>query len=103
MIRGFAAVEVMTPKEGPELTLLFGLLKFAVFVRLKNSARTWMLWDSAKGNPRSIARSMFLWAGPRTKPSPLLPKSVSAGFVANGAWGAEVKASAFRYLPTTRE
>jgi hypothetical protein len=53
MIRGFVAVEVMTPKEGPELTLLFGLLKFAVFVRLKNSARTWMLWDSAKGNPRS--------------------------------------------------
>ena len=35
---------------GPELTLLFGLLKFAVLVRLKNSALRWKLWDSADGN-----------------------------------------------------
>ena len=38
-MRGLVDVDVITPNAGPELTLLFGLLKFVVLVRLKNSPR----------------------------------------------------------------
>ena len=38
-MRGLVAVDVITPNAGPELTLLFGLLKLVVLVKLKNSPR----------------------------------------------------------------
>src|SRR5579871_4087135 len=103
MMRGLVAVEVMTPKAGPALTLLIGLLKLAVLVRLKNSPRTLTRCDSVIGIVLSMAISMLRWPGPRTRPELLFPKSVSPGPVAFGARGAEVNAAALRYVLKTRE
>src|SRR5450631_909150 len=103
MMRGLLDLAVIFPKEAPELTVLFGLAKLGVLVTLKNSALKWTLCDSTTRIVRSNARSMLRWPGPRTMPTPLLPKSVSEGLVPFGASGAEVNAAAFRYCPRTRE
>src|SRR5580704_3936578 len=99
MMRGLFDVAVMMPNDAPELTVLLGFAKFDEFVRLKNSARKCRLCYSTIGIVRSSAISMLRWPGPRTRPTPLLPKSVSADEVPLGASGAEVKAAAFRYGP----
>src|SRR6266568_3155695 len=103
MMRGLEDVDVITPNEGPLLTVLFGFPKFAVFVRLKISALNTNLLDSVTAIVRSNAISMLCCPGPRTRPTPLLPKSVSKGLVPLGASGAEVNAAGFRYWPRTRE
>src|ERR1700733_1432353 len=90
-MRGLLEVAVMMPKDAPELTVLLGLAKFGVLVRLKNSPRMRRLWDSTMGMLRSSAMSRLCWPGPRTRPTPLFPKSVSAELVPLGTSGAEVR------------
>src|ERR1700733_12759733 len=102
-MRGLLEVAVMMPKDAPELTVLLGLAKFGVLVRLKNSPRMRRLWDSTMGMLRSSAMSRLCWPGPRTRPTPLFPKSVSAELVPLGTSGAEVKPAGSRYPPRTRE
>ena len=97
MMRGLFEVDDIFPNADPVLTTLFGLAKFGVFVRLKNSARMRTAEDPSIENVRSIAASKSRCPGPRTIPTLLLPKSVSAGLLPNGASGAEVNPAEFRY------
>src|ERR1035438_4249498 len=103
MIRGLFDVAVMMPNDAPELKVLLGFAKFDELVRSKTSARKCRLCDSTMGIVRSRAISMLRCPGPRTRPTPLLPKSVSADEVPFGASGAEANAAAFRYGLITRE
>src|ERR1017187_1529411 len=93
MMRGLFDFEVIFPKEGPKVTVLLGLLKFGVLVMLKNSVLKWIFCDSTTGIVRSNAMSMLRWPGPRTMPTPLFPKLVSAELVPFGASGAEDRKS----------
>ena len=89
-MRGLFEVDDIVPKADPVFNILFGFAKFDLFVRLKNSPRTRILEDPSIANRRSIAASISLCPGPRTMPTPLLPKSVSAGLLPKGASGADV-------------
>src|SRR5262249_6457768 len=79
MIRGFTAVDVIVPKAAAE-TLVFGLLNCVVLKALKNSVRNSRLAPSrsrVSGVRLISAMSKFLWSGPKTTPTPLLPKFVA--------------------------
>src|ERR1022692_2477430 len=103
MIRGLFEVEEIVPKADPVFSEVLGFAKLGVFVRLKNSARTRTLEVPSIVNVRSIAASISRCPGPRAMPTPLLPKSVSAGLLPNGASGAEVNPAGLRYPLVTRE
>src|SRR5881396_2322208 len=77
MNRGFTDVVEMTPNV-LELRVVSGPLNWGVLNKLKNSARnsrTLLSEDSATFF--AMERSMFCWAGPRTMPTPVLPKAVA--------------------------
>src|SRR5262245_21214823 len=79
MIRGFTAVDVIAAKADDE-TVVPGLLNCVVLKTLKNSARNSMLALSRSGlsGVRLMrAISKFRWSGPKTMPTPLLPKLVA--------------------------
>src|SRR5215813_4677776 len=79
MIRGLTAVDDIVPK-ADDVTLVLGLLNCVVLKALKNSARNSRLAPSRNGL-RGVrlmsAMSKFLWSGPKTMPTPLLPKAVA--------------------------
>ncbi len=102
-MRGLFEVDVIVPNAEPVLHVVSGFAKFGVFVTLKNSARTRILAVPSSANARSTAISISRCPGPRTMPTPLLPKSVSAGLLPNGASGAEVNAAGLMYPFITRE
>jgi hypothetical protein len=86
-MRGLFDFAVIFPNAGPKFTMLSGFAKFGLLLILKNSARKWILCDSLVGIVRSTAISISRWLGPRTIPTPLLPKAVSSGLVPFGASG----------------
>jgi hypothetical protein len=62
MMRGLVAVEVITPKAGPALTLLMGLLKFVV---LANVAPQHSEWPRPTGRIPCLLIHPYLAPGPK--------------------------------------
>src|SRR6185369_16374115 len=85
MIRGFAAVDEITPNAGPEEKSLFGRPNFGGFVKLKNSARNCKPAASVILKSRWMPRSRLSWLGPRKIPTPQLPKPVPSPMAGGAA------------------
>src|SRR5215471_8656296 len=85
MILGLEAVDEITPNAGPDARSLTGKSNLGVLVRLKNSARNCRLLDSVTGKFRWIPKSRLRWLGPRSMPTPQLPKSVPSLITGGGA------------------
>lgn len=75
-IRGFPALEEITPKAGPAAKSFTGRPNFGVFVKLKTSTRKFNECVSVKGNVRWTPRSRLRWSGPRRMPTPQFPNPV---------------------------
>src|SRR5580692_10914075 len=103
MMRGLFAVDEIFPNADPVLSMRLGLEKLGVLVTLKNSMRANRRPARSSPNVRCSARSASRWPGPRTMPTPLLPKSVSPGPLPNGASGALMNPAGLRYPFSTRE
>src|SRR6266576_754961 len=78
MYRGGSRVPLITPKP-PEPSVVFGFPKWALLKRLKKLASNlnWRL--SPRGVDLATAKSQLLRPGPRTCPTPELPKVLAAG------------------------
>src|SRR5688500_15170767 len=79
MILGFTEVADITPNVAAD-TFVPGLANWVVLKALKNSVRNSRLAFSRSRLSDVLlitTRSKFLWSGPETMPTPLLPKAVA--------------------------